>query len=113
MKNTYDKLVRLVLILVLVFQYLFSNGSDTLGILKVNAAALNTTRVSVHDPSVVKAGGKYYIFGSHMANAVTSDLTSWSTFRTNINTDYASIFSVGKTWAGYEKVVHVHECEWK
>ncbi len=32
---------------------------------------------SVHDPSIIKADGKYYIFGSHMTGAVSSDLRSW------------------------------------
>lgn len=34
--------------------------------------------VSVHDPSIVKADGKYYIFGSHMATAVSEDLRHWT-----------------------------------
>lgn len=33
--------------------------------------------VVVHDPSIVKADGTYYIFGSHMAAASTEDLISW------------------------------------
>lgn len=35
-------------------------------------------RVSVHDPSIVKAGDNYFIFGSHRAAAKTSDLKNWS-----------------------------------
>ena len=34
--------------------------------------------VSVHDPSVYKADGKYYIFGSHMSTAVSEDLRHWT-----------------------------------
>lgn len=34
--------------------------------------------VSVHDPSIFKADGKYYIFGSHMSTAVSEDLSSWT-----------------------------------
>ena len=39
-----------------------------------------TTRISVHDPSVFydSSSGKYYIFGSHMAQASSSDLRNWS-----------------------------------
>lgn len=66
-----------------------------------SAATLSTSRVSVHDPSVVEDNGKYYIFGSHKADAVSSDLASWSYFTTNINTDYASVFSVGGKWASH------------
>ena len=32
---------------------------------------------SVHDPSVVKAGGTYYVFGSHLASAKSTDLMRW------------------------------------
>ena len=32
------------------------------------------TNVSVHDPSVVRDGSSYYVFGSHMASASTTDL---------------------------------------
>ena len=34
--------------------------------------------VSVHDPSIYKADGKYYIFGSHMSTAVSEDLRTWT-----------------------------------
>lgn len=52
------------------------------------------SRVSVHDPSVVKdpKSGMYYIFGSHLAFAKSEDLMEWQTFRTNIHTDYAKLF---------------------
>ena len=33
--------------------------------------------VSVHDPSVLKVGDKYYIYGSHMSAAACTDLKSW------------------------------------
>ena len=33
--------------------------------------------VAVHDPSILKAEDKYYIYGSHMAAAVCDDLNSW------------------------------------
>lgn len=35
-------------------------------------------RVAVHDPSVIKADGKYYIFGSHMTAASTDNLRTWT-----------------------------------
>ncbi|MBE5883863.1 MAG: glycoside hydrolase family 43 protein [Lachnospiraceae bacterium] len=41
-------------------------------------------KVSVHDPSIVKADGKYYIFGSHMAAAVSEDLTSFKSFANGV-----------------------------
>lgn len=33
--------------------------------------------VTVHDPSVIKANGTYYVFGSHLASAKSKDLMSW------------------------------------
>lgn len=59
------------------------------------------SRVSVHDPSVVKdpSTGNYYIFGSHMAWARSTDLENWTTFTNNINTNYATIFQTGGNWA--------------
>ncbi|MBR5723704.1 MAG: arabinase, partial [Oscillospiraceae bacterium] len=40
------------------------------------------SRVSVHDPSVIKdpATGMYYVFGSHIDAAKSADLQSWQTF---------------------------------
>lgn len=54
-----------------------------------------TTRISVHDPSVFydSSNGKYYIYGSHMAQASSTDLRSWSAEGTQgytNNTVYAS-----------------------
>ena len=40
--------------------------------------------VSVHDPSIIRAeDGTYYIFGSHMAAAKSSDLMQWRMISTN------------------------------
>lgn len=41
--------------------------------------------ISVHDPSIVKADGKYYIFGSHMEAAASSDLKEWKSFASGVN----------------------------
>lgn len=59
-----------------------------------------TARVAVHDPSVVDGqDGYYYIFGSHMAWARSKDLLNWSTFTTNINSNYRTIFATPGNWA--------------
>ena len=42
--------------------------------------AADKSRVSVHDPSVIKDGNTYYVFGSHIDAARTSDLQNWKTF---------------------------------
>ncbi len=48
----------------------------------VNLDGIKTAKiaagVSVHDPSIYKADGKYYIFGSHMSTAVSDDLRTWT-----------------------------------
>ncbi|MBN2628344.1 MAG: glycoside hydrolase family 43 protein [Spirochaetales bacterium] len=41
--------------------------------------------VSVHDPSVVVADGRYYIFGSHMDSAVSDDLMHWTRFTQGVS----------------------------
>lgn len=65
---------------------------------EVEAAA----QVSVHDPSIVKAGDTYYIFGSHMAWAKSKDLKNWQTFTMNINTNYSNMYgTVWNNWCGY------------
>lgn len=99
MKTFIRKSIILVLSFIMILNNPFLNVQHILKTKEVDAAAMNTTRVGVHDPSIVKANNKYYIFGSHMANAVSNDLSNWSTFTTNINSNYNSIFSVGRSWA--------------
>ena len=44
----------------------------------LHASAGNFSRVSVHDPSVVRLEeGGYYIIGSHLGAARSDDLMSW------------------------------------
>lgn len=49
------------------------------------AAPTQPARVSVHDPSIIKADGKYYVFGSHLADAKSDDLITW----TQMNPDFS------------------------
>ena len=48
--------------------------------LAVSAASYSLSRVSVHDPSIVwdPSSKTYYIFGSHRANAKTTNLMNWT-----------------------------------
>ena len=39
--------------------------------------SLSVRRVSVHDPSIVKDKGLYYVFGSHVGVAKSTDLKNW------------------------------------
>ena len=49
---------------------------------------------AVHDPSVVKSGDTYYVFGSHLAAAKTTDLMNWTKVAdgvTNSNPLFANV----------------------
>lgn len=62
-----------------------------------------TSRVSVHDPSIVKdpKSGMYYIFGSHRAFAKSKDLMKWESFGTNIGMEMNTLFKhPWGEWAG-------------
>lgn len=48
--------------------------------------------VSVHDPSIVKDRGNYYIFGSHMDSAVSPDLVNWKMFTAGVS-KYNKLFA--------------------
>ncbi len=58
-------------------------------------------RVSVHDPSIIKADDTYYIFGSHKAWAKSKDLIRWEIFRNNINSNLGALF--GDIWEDWSK----------
>lgn len=54
-----------------------------------------------HDPSIVKANGKYYIFGSHRAWLKSDDLINWKPFTNNLSTQYEKIFH--NIWVAWSK----------
>lgn len=41
----------------------------------------------------MKADGRYYIFGSHLAFLQSDDLVDWKPLTNNLTDDYASIFA--------------------
>lgn len=54
--------------------------------------------VSVHDPSIIKADGQYYIYGSHMSGAVSTDLRTWKNIANGYaqnNPVYGNLFKEG------------------
>jgi beta-xylosidase len=65
------------------------------------------TNVSVHDPSVVRVGSTYYVFGSHLASASTTDLMNWTQITTSVaypnslirNQNPQTEFAEALTWA--------------
>lgn len=78
-------------------------------------AAAGYSRVSVHDPSIVKLqDGSYYLIGSHLGAARSDDLMNWTpaansdrgstatTFFQNIYTDLAVPEKWSNTTAGYD-----------
>lgn len=67
----------------------------------VQTTEVAVSRVTVHDPSVVYDKGTYYVFGSHMAWAKSTDLMNWESFTMNINTEYPDLF--GREWESYCK----------
>lgn len=41
--------------------------------------------VSVHDPSIIRVEDTYYLFGSHMDSAKSTDLRSWTSFSAGVS----------------------------
>lgn len=62
--------------------------------------------VAVHDPSILAAGGRYYIYGSHMMAAWSVDLRSWHLVAGGYSQDnpvWGNLFAEGShvfDWAG-------------
>ncbi|MFT7776070.1 glycoside hydrolase family 43 protein [Roseateles sp.] len=46
---------------------------------------MSFTNASVHDPSVIRADGQFYVFGSHLAAARTPDLMNWTKLADGVN----------------------------
>jgi arabinan endo-1,5-alpha-L-arabinosidase len=56
--------------------------------------------IGVHDPSIIKAGSEYYIFGSHLAAAKSTDLLNWeyiSVLSANDRVDESPLFNTYST----------------
>lgn len=45
------------------------------------------SEVTVHDPSVIKVDGTWYVFGSHLAGAKTDDLMNWTLIDSDVKMD--------------------------
>jgi arabinan endo-1,5-alpha-L-arabinosidase len=50
------------------------------------ATTVTFGEVSVHDPSVIKVDGTFYVFGSHLAAAKSTDLMNWTKIADGVNT---------------------------
>jgi len=67
--------------------------------------ALTFGNAGVHDPSIIRDGSTYYVFGSHLAAAKTTDLMSWTKIADTVNdanplfTKVTTELSAALTWA--------------
>ncbi len=43
----------------------------------IKSANISSNGVAVHDPSIIEADGSFYIFGSHMSAAKSTDMMNW------------------------------------
>lgn len=69
----------------------------------INTGVVNA-RASVHDPSIIQVGDKYYIFGSHMEGAYTDNLRSWTKLGngyTTTNPVYGNLWDENKDVFAY------------
>ncbi len=53
--------------------------------------------VTVHDPSVIKVGPRWYVYGSHGASAWTEDLMRWTQVATSVNAGSPAHFNTFQT----------------
>ncbi|MBB3060870.1 immunoglobulin-like domain-containing protein [Microbulbifer rhizosphaerae] len=74
-----------------------------------NAAAISYNDMAVHDPSVIRdQDGTFYVFGSHLAAAKSTDLMTWKRVAEGANdtnplfNTYASEVSEGIEWVGHQ-----------
>lgn len=92
MKRKFHALTSCVLSLALVAATLAVPGSNATDTADAATAAEDATtvapkRVSVHDPSVMKTeDGTYYVFGSHLEAAKSTDMVNWQTFTNGYTT---------------------------
>ncbi|WP_078543296.1 LamG-like jellyroll fold domain-containing protein [Litchfieldia alkalitelluris] len=102
-----SSLLRCTLVFFMLMSLLPSNtlGSEQTG----EAEALTFENASVHDPSIIKdhKTGNYYVFGSHIAAAKSTDLINWQNFTNGYSTpnntlygDLSSNLAGSFEWAG-------------
>lgn len=103
-KSSVIKLITLLLILVLTIPTLiYAQNSQP----APSSELPEFQNASVHDPSIVKDGDTFYVFGSHIEAAKSTDLLNWTTFTNGYKTPDNAIFGnlssnlAGSfTWAG-------------
>lgn len=73
----------IALVIISVGLYMLFNRNDYVG--SENGEQPSYTEVSVHDPSIIKDGDTFYIFGSHLTAAKTNDLMNWERVAEGVN----------------------------
>lgn len=82
-KNSFRKTAALALSGAMLFSVFNADISYNIN----TDAASNKSRVSVHDPSIIKAeDGTYYVWGSHIDAAKSTDLQNWTRFTNGYTT---------------------------
>src|SRR5882672_4532448 len=70
----------------------------------VDASRITLNDLAVHDPSVIRADdGTYYVFGTHLAAARSTDLMNWQYIANGVdpaNPLYSTIPAAGTAWTG-------------
>lgn len=98
MKRKFHVLTSCVLSLALTATTLAVPGSSNGDTAQAATAAADVTktsvsRVSVHDPSIIKAeDGTYYVFGSHLEAARSTDMVNWTRFTNGYKTPNNQLF---------------------
>lgn len=70
----------------------------------VDSSSITHNDLAVHDPSVIRADdGSFYVFGSHLAAARSTDLMNWQYVANGVdatNPLYSTIPAAGTQWTG-------------
>lgn len=70
----------------------------------VDSGTITHNDLPVHDPSVIRADdGSFYVFGSHLAAARTTDLMNWQFVANGVdatNPLWSTIPAAGNEWTG-------------
>lgn len=104
-KKGTSQMIRKTIAAIIAAAMLLGTAAGCSGTSSGEKPIVNTTsdikRGSSHDPSIVEADGKYYIFGSHRAWLKSDDLVNWESFTNNLSTDYKKI--LGDFWEEWPK----------
>lgn len=76
---------------------LIMNGVEIRKDIKLSAdtpVAYSFANASVHDPSIIEVDGTYYVFGSHLAAAKTTDFMNWTMIGSGVNSNNSIIKNV-------------------